>query len=177
MPRFAFAACAVVVAGLTFAPTLGQPKPPEPSGSASVIRYLAPLAGRLGIVRAFDPPTKPYGPGHLGVDLRATEGATVRAPYGGTVRFAGAVAGRGVVVIEHPDGIRTEYEPVLPSVRVGARVRAAQPIGLLRGRHHDCPGVCLHWGARRGSTYLDPLRLLAPLGPVVLLPDSRRTSG
>ena len=32
--------------------------------------------------------------------------------------------------------------------------------------------TCLHWGARRGDTYLDPLSLLRPLGPVRLLPWS-----
>jgi murein DD-endopeptidase MepM/ murein hydrolase activator NlpD len=135
------------------------------------------LTGRLDIVRAFEPPATPYGPGHLGVDLRASRLGAVRAAGTGVVSFAGPVAGRGVVVIAHPDGIRTEYEPVRPSVRIGARVQAGQPIGVLAGRHRGCPGSCLHWGARRGATYLDPLRLLAPLGPVVLLPWPQRAGG
>jgi murein DD-endopeptidase MepM/ murein hydrolase activator NlpD len=87
------------------------------------------------------------------------------------VTFAGPVAGRGVVVIAHPDGVRTEYEPVQPQVEVGAAVQGGEPIGRLAGRHPGCaPRRCLHWGARRGDTYLDPMSLLRPLGPVRLLP-------
>jgi murein DD-endopeptidase MepM/ murein hydrolase activator NlpD len=136
----------------------------------SIGRYASPLAGSLDVLRPFDLPSTPYGPGHLGVDLRAARLAIVRAAAAGVVRFAGDVAGRGVVVVAHPDGIRTEYEPVAPSVRAGARVTGGQQIGVLRGSHLGCTGPCLHWGARRGTAYLDPLRLLVPLGPVVLLP-------
>ena len=49
------------------------------------------------------------------------------------MRFAGSVAGRGVVVIAHPDGISTEYEPVRASVRAGAAVRGGQPVGVVAG--------------------------------------------
>jgi murein DD-endopeptidase MepM/ murein hydrolase activator NlpD len=133
-------------------------------------RYEAPLPGPLVVVRGFDPPPTAYGAGHRGVDLRAVRAEVVRAAAPGVVRFAGAVAGRGVIVLGHADGIRTEYEPVVPLVHAGALVRWGQRIGVIIGRHHGCPGVCLHWGARRGDAYLDPLRLLEPLGPVVLLP-------
>ena len=35
------------------------------------------------------------------------------------------------------------------------------PIGTLVPGHAGCPAdACLHWGLRRGDTYLDPLRLL-----------------
>jgi murein DD-endopeptidase MepM/ murein hydrolase activator NlpD len=135
------------------------------------VTYVAPLPGPLRVVRAFDPPAGPYGPGHLGVDLRAVAGERVAAAGPGVVRFAGPVAGRGVVVIEHADGIRTEYEPLAPLVSVGQRVRGGDVIGVLRGRHHGCAGPCVHWGARRGDTYMNPLDLLRPLGPVILLPD------
>jgi murein DD-endopeptidase MepM/ murein hydrolase activator NlpD len=84
------------------------------------------------------------------------------------------VAGRGVVVIAHPDGITTEYEPLAVTVQPGTRVAAGQPIGVLRGAHRGCSGACLHWGAKRGAAYLDPLGLLDPLGPVVLLPWTGR---
>jgi murein DD-endopeptidase MepM/ murein hydrolase activator NlpD len=162
-------ACTVAVSatafGRTSAPPVGDPAAP--------VSYLAPLPGPLDVRRAFDPPDTEFGPGHLGVDLRATDGAIVRAAAAGVIDFAGPVAGRGVVVVTHPDGIRTEYEPVRPQVRVGTHVRAGDPIAVLRGRHPGCPGPCLHWGARRGADYLDPLSLLRPLGPVVLLPDGQ----
>ena len=136
--------------------------------------YRAPVPEPVSVLRRFDPPSTEFGPGHVGVDLRTTWGGTVRAAATGVVAFAGRVAGRGVVVLSHPDGIRTEYEPVHPLVGVGAHVRAGDPIGVVRGRHPGCPGECLHWGARRGDTYLDPLILLRPLGPVVLLPTPPR---
>jgi murein DD-endopeptidase MepM/ murein hydrolase activator NlpD len=137
-----------------------------------VLEYSPPL-DPVQVLRPFDPPVTRYGAGHLGVDLHAPPGAVIHAPAAGAVTFAGAVAGRGVVVLQHADGIRTEYEPVRPLVRRGAAVARGQPIGRLRGAHSGCvPGRCLHWGARRGGVYLDPLTLLRPLGPVRLLPWS-----
>ncbi len=141
-----------------------------------VVAYAPPVALRL--LRAFDPPATPYGPGHLGVDLRVPAGGVVRSAGAGVVRFAGQVAGRGVVVIAHADGISTEYEPVRPFVARGAAVRQGQPIGVLSGTHRRCPGRCLHWGARRATVYLDPLALLRRLAPVRLLPwPARRPAG
>lgn len=134
------------------------------------VRYSAPLSP-LQVVRPFDPPATRYGPGHLGVDLASPPGAPVRSAGDGVVRFAGSVAGRGVVVVLHADGVSTEYEPLRPSVSVGAIVRRGQPLGVVRGTHGSCAaGRCLHWGARRGEDYLDPLLLLRRLGPVRLLP-------
>jgi murein DD-endopeptidase MepM/ murein hydrolase activator NlpD len=79
------------------------------------------------------------------------------------VAFAGMVAGRPVVSIDHADGLRTTYEPVDPSVGAGQAVARGSPIGTLLGGHTGCPaGACLHWGLRRGETYLDPLLLLRP---------------
>lgn len=133
----------------------------EPAGAAS--RYGWPLAGSRPVTRGFDPPAKPWLAGHRGVDLAASPGATVLAAGDGTVAFAGEVAGKPVVSIEHPDGIRTTYEPVLSSVTAGDPVTRGQPIGMLEGAHPECAAeACLHWGARRGDRYLDPLSLLRP---------------
>ena len=148
--------------------------PAPDTGAAAValppVRYRAPVQP-IHVVRPFDPPATPYGPGHLGVDLAARPGAVVRAAGAGVVGFAGSVAGRGLVVIRHPDGISTEYEPLRPAVSAGTAVTRGQPIGRITGRHGTCaPGRCLHWGAKRGGTYLDPMSLLRPLGPVRLLP-------
>jgi murein DD-endopeptidase MepM/ murein hydrolase activator NlpD len=172
-PLAAAAVCALTVSAAV--PHPGSAPPIAGARTPSV--YLAPLPEPIQVLRPFDPPASEYGPGHLGVDLRAAPDALVRAAARGVVDFAGQVAGRGVVVVSHPDGIRTEYEPVHPVVRVGVHVRTGDPIGVLRGRHPGCPGVCLHWGARRGAAYLDPLALLRPLGPVILLPNGRRPGG
>ncbi len=141
------------------------------AASNSASSYQAPVSGALRVLRDFRPPVVRYQAGHLGVDLAVPAGAQVLAAGTGQVRFAGQLAGRGVVVIAHPDGISTEYEPVAAAVTVGELVRSGQPIGRLIGRHRGCPAVgCLHWGARRGGNYLDPLSLLQPLGVVRLLP-------
>jgi len=133
--------------------------------------YRPPVAGPVQVLRGFSPPATPYGAGHLGVDLASQNGDPVLAAAAGLVRFAGQVAGRGLLVIAHPDGISTEYEPLEPAVAAGASVVAGQPIGRLAGPHPGCPAAsCLHWGARRNGRYLDPLSLLRPLGVVRLLP-------
>jgi hypothetical protein len=137
----------------------------------SAVRYRAPVPGPIVVVRRFEAPPLPYAAGHRGVDLAAPPEQVVLTAARGRVSFAGPVAGRGVVVIAHADGIRTEYEPLRPLVSAGSLVAAGQPIGLLRGQHDRCPPArCLHWGARRGGVYLDPMLLLRPLGPVRLLP-------
>ena len=122
------------------------------------------------VVRAFDPPPRPWLAGHRGVDLAGPAGAPVRSAGDGTILFAGSVAGRGVISVTHADGLRTTYEPVTPSVAAGDRVTAGAVIGVLDAGHPGCPAVaCLHWGLRRGNVYLDPLVLLGH-GRVRLLP-------
>lgn len=141
-----------------------------------VVEYSAPVSAALQVERGFIPPATRYGPGHLGVDLRAGSGSQVLAAGAGVVRFAGSVAGRGVVVVVHADGVSTEYEPVRPIVRHGDVVARGQPVGVLTGTHAGCPASCLHWGARRDEAYLDPLTLLRRLGVVRLLPWSSAAS-
>ncbi|MGW9305230.1 murein hydrolase activator EnvC family protein [Streptomyces cyaneofuscatus] len=137
-----------------------------------------PLAGRPAVLRGWEPPATPYGPGHRGVDLAARPGDTVVAAATGRVSFAGRVAGRGVLVIQLAGSgvppLRTTYEPVRALVDKGAEVVAGQHVGVLETGPFHCAGGCLHWGLRRGDAYLDPLTLLPPAllrrGPSRLLP-------
>nr|WP_300013268.1 M23 family metallopeptidase [Pseudonocardia sp.] len=111
----------------------------------------------------FRAPAHAYGPGHRGVDLAGTAGQPVLAARAGTVVFAGAVAGRPVVSVQHDDGLRTTYEPVAPLVVAGTVVAAGAVLGVLETGHAGCRDTCLHWGARRDrADYLDPLVLLRP---------------
>jgi murein DD-endopeptidase MepM/ murein hydrolase activator NlpD len=152
----------------------------EPAAGAT--GYVAPVAGvdpPSGVVRPFDAPEHEWGAGHRGVDLVAPQGSGVRSPGPGVVTFAGQVARRGVVVVTHPDGLRTSLEPVAASVPVGTAVAAGSAIGVVESRradgggttpNHCAPRTCVHWGVRRGERYIDPLSLLdRPL--IVLLPD------
>jgi len=130
-----------------------------------------PLQPQPEVVRGFEPPSSEYGAGHRGVDLAGTLGQVVHSALPGRVAFAGRLAGRGVVVVDHGD-TRTTHEPVSTIVHVGDRVAAGQPIGRLELVGSHCfPAACLHWGWRRGDVYLDPLRLVGR-GPVRLLPLS-----
>ncbi|MBO0844588.1 MAG: M23 family metallopeptidase [Nocardioides sp.] len=128
-----------------------------------------PLQPTPEVVRAFDPPESSWGAGHRGVDLAGSVGQVVRTALAGRVTFAARLAGRGVVVVDHGP-TRTTYEPVAATVRVGDVLARGQPIGTLELAGSHCfPLVCLHWGWRRGDTYLDP-HLLVRAGPIVLLP-------
>ena len=128
----------------------------------------APPAGAMGVypvegpvVRGFGPPPRPWLAGHRGVDLRASPGTAVRAAAAGRVGFVGQVAGKPVVTVWHGP-LRTTYEPVVAGVRSGEQVAAGQVIGTLAAGHSCPPPGCLHWGLRRGETYLDPLWLVTP---------------
>lgn len=141
---------------------LGAPPAPDPIG-------VWPLAPAPEVVAGFDPPTTPWGAGHRGVDLLGAVGQPVRAALPGTISFAGVLAGRGVVVVNHGP-TRTTYEPVSTTRNVGDAVSAGATIGTLQlGGSHCFPRACLHWGWLEGETYLDPLRLVG-MGPVRLLP-------
>jgi murein DD-endopeptidase MepM/ murein hydrolase activator NlpD len=133
--------------------------------------WVWPLAGPHVVSRGFDPPATPYGPGHRGADLPATPGQAVRAAGAGRISYAGLLAGRGVVVVVHGE-LRTTYEPVTATVRVGQQVAAGQVIGTLNAGHAGCTPACLHWGLLRGTVYLDPVRLVSR-GPSRLLPLDR----
>lgn len=128
-----------------------------------------PLVPEPVVEHGFDPPDDPWGAGHRGVDLLGAVGQPVRAALPGRVSWVGALAGRGVVVVDH-GATRTTYEPVDAGVELGARVAAGDRIGRLGlAGSHCLPRACLHWGWLDGETYLDPLRLVGA-GPVRLLP-------
>ncbi|MGW6006214.1 M23 family metallopeptidase [Oerskovia enterophila] len=148
---------------------------PTPAGDP----WVAPVAGEPVVLRPFLPPDQDWLAGHRGVDLGASPGSAVVAPDAGTVTFTGTVVDRGVVVVLHDDGLRTSLEPVTGSVGPGTRVARGEVVGTLEGgpdgdggasAGHCVPASCLHWGVRRGERYLDPLALLAPREPIVLLP-------
>jgi murein DD-endopeptidase MepM/ murein hydrolase activator NlpD len=151
------------------------PPAPSPVTTAGVWRW--PLDGTPRVTRRFDPPDTPYGSGHRGVDLAGRPGEVVRAAGSGRIGYAGVLAGRGVVTVLHPDGLKTTYEPVRASVHAGASVPIGAMLGRLEPGHAGCPvTACLHWGLLRGTTYLDPLALVGS-GRVRLLPLSRESPG
>ena len=129
-----------------------------------------PLEPVPEVVHGFDPPQMRWESGHRGVDLAGRVGQPVRAALAGTVSFAGHVAGRAVVVIDH-GATRTTYQPVRAAVRRGEHVARGEVIGSLAWFGTHClPAACLHWGLLADETYLDPLSLVGGPRPVRLLP-------
>jgi murein DD-endopeptidase MepM/ murein hydrolase activator NlpD len=132
---------------------------------ADDIRLDWPLRPPPAVARGFDAPSPDWNPGHRGVDLPGTSGQPVYAAGTATVVFAGLLAGRPVVSLAHPGGLRTSYEPVRAGVRVGQPVTAETVLGKLMAGHVGCrAAACLHWGAMwgpaSGAHYVDPLGLL-----------------
>ena len=121
------------------------------------------------IERAFVAPAHDYAPGHRGIDLRPTLDDDVRAPADGVVAFAGSVAGRGILTIDHGGGLVTTFEPVVTELAVGAVVAQGDVVASLTGGGHSAPGT-VHFGVRLDGEYINPVLLLGGVPRAVLLP-------
>lgn len=156
----------ILLAGLLIAPSPAAGAVGEPAQDGGW-----PLSPTPSVVHGFDPPSQPWLAGHRGVDLLGEVGQPVMAALPGIITFAGMLAGRGVVVIDH-GGTRTTYEPVSATVAVGNLISAGEEMGFLDlAQSHCLPSACLHLGLIRNSddVYLDPLTLFGQR-PVRLLP-------
>lgn len=154
---------ALLVAGAL----VGGP-PPATSGS----RWSWPVGDgdRPALAAPFDAPEEQWGPGHRGIDLAASVGERVTAVDTGVVTHRGRIAGRGTVTVTHASGVRSTYEPVDSTLRVGDHVERGRGIGRVGDEAGHCaPTSCLHLGAKRGATYLDPLTFFGARR-VILLP-------
>jgi murein DD-endopeptidase MepM/ murein hydrolase activator NlpD len=144
-----------------------SPEASRPTGSAG---WSWPLNPKPAVLRAFDPPAKPWLSGHRGVDLEAASfDALVTTPAAGTVNFVGVVVDRPVITIDHGDGLRSSFEPVESALVKGTRVTEGESLGhILPGHCGALP--CVHWGVRRGEVYVNPLAFVTDLRPSILLP-------
>lgn len=113
--------------------------------------FVRPVLGE--IIDHFDHNAGPYGAGSRGVTFAAQPGADISAVGTGTVTFAGAVAGRTWVTVQHPNGLRsTVGELASVEVRRGETVGRGTLLGTSVG------AVLLT--IRDGDRYLDPEPLL-----------------
>ena len=136
-----------------------------PAGAQAAVSYRPPVDAP--IVDHFRPPPSPFEAGNRGIDYATVPGSPVGAAAPGDVVFAGPVGGQLHVVVLHADGIRTSYSFLAAvTVRRGQRVVSGQEVGRA--------GASLHFGARRGDTYVDPLTLFGPAGRgrAHLVPDT-----
>lgn len=122
------------------------------------------------VVARFEAPAHEYGAGHRGIDVASSTGDPgVHAPADGVVAFAGAVAGRGVVTIDHGDGLVSTLEPVETQVSAGEAVSRGDVVAVLAAGGH-APAGTLHFGVRRDGAYINPLMLLGGIPRAILLP-------
>lgn len=158
--------------------------------TASRLRYRSPTAeSRPRVIRPFEKPAQRWSAGHRGVDLAVPENdRRVYAPAPGKVVFSGTVVNRKVLVIAHPDGRRSTFEPMDEALPVGTTVAAGDVIGTVavtadgnsERPYRRCSTPCLYWGVRQGGTrgdgsgktaeYINPMGLLGSKEPSILLP-------
>lgn len=146
-------------------------RPPARSATAVAgpASWSWPVGPPVIIVEPFRAPPTPYAAGHRGIDLAAAAGAPVRAPADGVVSFAGPVAGRPVLSIDHGDGVVSSIEPVAASVTAGGTVGAGETVGVVDSGGH-CDAACVHFGVRVHGEYVSPLIFLGGVPRAVLLP-------
>lgn len=158
--------------------------------TASRLRYRSPTAeSRPRVVHPFEKPAQRWSPGHRGVDLAVPENdRRVYAPAPGKVVFSGTIVNRKVLVIAHPDGRRSTFEPMDEALPVGTTVAAGEVIGTVavtagstsEQPYQRCSTACLYWGVRQGGArgdgsgktaeYINPMSLLGSKEPSILLP-------
>lgn len=100
---------------------------------------------------------------HTGVDLRAAEGAPIRAVAEGVVKAAGPRGGYGnAVEIDHGDGTSTLYAHASALlVQPGQRVTRGEPVALV-GQTGQATGPHLHFELRRHDHPVDPMAMVLP---------------
>lgn len=152
--RLAVLACSftTIAAMSTSVTAAGQTAP------AGAVTYQPPVSAP--VLDPFRPPATPYGPGNRGIEYDTVPGDPVVSAAPGTIVFAGAVAGRLHVTVQHDDGVRTSYS-FLQEIATAVGRRVSQ--GDLVGRAGDT----FHFGVRLGVAYVDPADLLAS-GPAAI---------
>jgi len=121
------------------------------------------------LVRPYAAPAHEYGPGHRGIDLAPVGDGPVRAPADGVVAFAGDVAGRTVLTIDHGDGLVTTLEPVVTELSPGSAVARGDEVARVSSGGHTDDGA-VHFGVRLHGEYINPMVLLGGVPRAVLLP-------
>ncbi len=147
--------CTCVLSSFAFAVGFPVPAYAAPPGPGDWVR---PVDG--AVARAFTPPARRYGPGHLGVDFAIPPGTPVHAAGPGEVTIAGPVAGALHVVVAHAGGFRTSYS-FLATVTVhrDEHVAAGQVLGTTGGSGPNHATGVVHFGLRSGDEYIDPMLL------------------
>lgn len=150
--------------GAASAPVLAM-LPAAPPITTAKGRLIRPLAGSL--VRRFGQ-RDPEGLRNRGVVIAGRGGATVVAPYDGSVIYAGEFEGFGLIlIIEHGEGYHTLLAGLgRIGLQVGHRVLAGEPVGTMKSRPSGGGGgesPELYVELRHNGDPIDPLPWFAGL--------------
>ncbi len=141
------------------APTVRPAPTARPAPASTAWRW--PLLGP--ITQRFGESLTQYG-FHQGIDIDGATGDRVRAARGGRVVVAGTYdqCGGLEVHVDHGDGFASWYRHLSRiEVAKGIMVDAGAVIGRV-GNTGCSLGSHLHFGIRRGTKFVDPLRYLPP---------------
>jgi len=141
---------------------------PVAAGEAGPEGWSRPVDGPL--VRGFEPPRRPFGPRHLGLDFAAPPGTPVRAAGDGVVAFAGRAGRSWAVSVVHAGGRRTTYA-YLRRIRVtpGWPVRRGAVLGESGASGPGHPAGVVHFGYRVDGRPQDPAPLFEAPPPRISL--------
>ena len=103
---------------------------------------------------------------HSGADFRSAAGTPIKAPNAGRVVLAGDRYFTGnTVIIDHGLGLFSLFAHLSEvSVKEGDSVQSGEVVGKV-GATGRVTGPHLHWSVRLSGARVDPLSLLAALGP------------
>ncbi|MFJ4297303.1 murein hydrolase activator EnvC family protein [Curtobacterium sp. NPDC089689] len=141
------------------------------AGGADGAPWVWPTGSRV-VVRPWEAPADDYAAGHRGIDVPSSIGTPAVAVADGTVSFAGAVAGRSVVSVDHGGGLVSTLDSVSPEVTTGDAVSQGDVVGRVTVGHCPATDPCVHLGARLDDRYVDPTVYLPAAAWPVLLPES-----
>ena len=122
------------------------------------------------VVRGYEPPRRPFGPQHLGLDFAAAPESPVRAAGDGVVAFAGLVGRSRSAAVEHTGARRTTYAYLRRVVvRPGTPIRRGDVLGFSGGEGPGHDADVVHFGYRVNGRPQDPARLFRPRPPRISL--------
>jgi murein DD-endopeptidase MepM/ murein hydrolase activator NlpD len=125
-------------------------------GSTTGLRGVGP-----GVTSNFGPRNNPNAPGstqfHQGIDLRASNGTSVKSAMNGEVTFVGNSGAYGLLIkIQHTGNLESRYAHLSgASVSVGDNVTSGQVIGA-SGQSGNAQGPHLHFEIRSNGSPIDP---------------------
>ena len=132
----------------------------------SASQWHQPFRGGSTLVKAFNPPDRPWLSGSRGVWLNLhNPQSAIESPCDGRVIYSAELAGRKVLSIDC-GGILSTFVPLVTtlhsgqSVRRGEKIASVPPLGSEWTSTSTREGQ-IHWGAKVSRTrYINPLRML-----------------